>query len=210
MTSKTDPFNKFPDKYDKWFERNESIYKTELKAIRHFIPEKRKGMEIGVGSGKFAVPLGIKIGVEPSKEMRKLAKRRGIKVYNGKGEDLSFEDEEFDYVLMVTTICFLDNINRSFKEVKRVLKENSSFIIGFIDKKSPLGKVYLAKKDENIFYKDAEFHSAEEVLSLLEKNGFKNIEVVQTVFGNLEDINSIQNYKEGYGKGGFVVIKAEK
>jgi hypothetical protein len=32
----------------------------------------------------------------------------------------------------------------------------------------------------------------------------------QTVFGDLESIQEIQPFKEGYGEGGFVTIKATK
>ncbi len=42
-----------------------------------------------------------------------------------------------------------------------------------------------------------------------QQNGFGEIEVVQTVFGDLRSIRQIQLFKEGYGDGGFVVIKAK-
>lgn len=210
MDAKTEPFDKHYQKYENWFERNEYVYKSELKAVKHFIPANEKGLEVGVGSGKFAAPLGIQIGVEPSKEMRKLAEKRGIEVFDAAGEKLPFEDASFDFVLMVTTICFLTDVEQSFQEVKRVLKQQGSFIIGFVDEDSPLGKEYLAKKEGNVFYKDATFYTTEQVLSLLDKYEFSNIEIVQTVFGQLSAVNEVQNFKKGYGEGGFVVIKAEK
>jgi hypothetical protein len=46
------------------------------------------------------------------------------------------------------------------------------------------------------------------VKRLLEENGFTNIEIVQTVFGELSDVKSVQQYKAGYGEGGFVVVCA--
>ncbi|MBS3811731.1 MAG: class I SAM-dependent methyltransferase [Halanaerobiales bacterium] len=210
MEAKTEPFDKYYDKYEDWFERNKFVYKSELKAVAYFINKNEKGIEIGVGSGKFAAPLGIKHGIDPSNKMRKLAEKRGINVQKGVGESLDFSDESFDFVLMVTTICFLDDIEKSFKEVKRVLIKKGNFIIGFVDKNSDLGKQYLEKKDENVFYKKADFYSAENILQLLKRLEFHDIEVVQTIFGNLTDINKIQNFKEGYGEGGFVVIKANK
>ncbi len=210
METKIEPFDKYYNKYEDWFERNKFVYKSELKAVAHFINKDEKGIEIGVGSGKFAAPLGIKYGIEPSKKMRELAEKRGINVQKGVGESLDFSDESFDFVLMVTTICFLDDIEKSFKEVKRVLTKRGNFIIGFVDKNSDLGKKYLENKNENVFYKEAIFYSAGDILQLLKKLEFHDIEVVQTIFGNLIDINEIQNFKEGYGEGGFVVIKANK
>ena len=46
--------------------------------------------------------------------MRKLARKRGLHVYDAVAERLPFESEQFDFVLMVTTICFLDDIRTSF------------------------------------------------------------------------------------------------
>lgn len=205
---KTKPFDENYEQYEEWFENNKYAYLSELKAVKHFIPEDKNGVEIGIGSGKFAVPLGIKVGVEPSKAMAKLAGERGLKVYIGVGEKLPFESSSFDFVLMVTTICFLDDVEKSFSEVKRILKPGGSFIIGFVDKQSPLGKQYLRYKNENVFYKIADFFSTKQVIGILKNTGFKDFEVVQTVFGELSFIDKIQNFKEGYGEGGFVVIKS--
>jgi len=206
---KTKPFDENYNQYEEWFENNKYAYLSELNAVKHFIPEDKKGVEIGIGSGKFAVPFGIKVGVEPSKAMAKLARERGLKVYLGVGEKLPFENNSLDFVLMVTTICFLDDVEKSFSEVKRILKPNGSFIIGFVDKKTSLGKQYLRFKNENVFYKIAEFFSTKQVIEILKNTGFKDFEVVQTVFGELSSINKIQNFKEGYGEGGFVVIKSK-
>ena len=206
---KTKPFDENYEQYEEWFENNKYAYLSELKAVKHFIPEDKRGIEIGIGSGKFAVPLGIKIGVDPSKAMAKLARERGLKVYIGVGEKLPFESSSFDFALMVTAICFLDDVEKSFSEVKRILKPGGSFIIGFVDKQSALGKQYLRYKNENVFYKIAEFFSTKQVIEILKNTGFKNFEIVQTVFGELSSINKIQNFKEGFGKGGFVVIKSK-
>lgn len=205
---KTKPFDENYNQYEEWFENNKYAYLSELKAVKHFIPEDKRGIEIGIGSGKFAIPLGIKVGIDPSKTMAKLARERGLKVYIGVGEKLPFESSLFDFALMVTAICFLDDVGKSFSEVKRILKPGGSFIIGFVDKQSALGKQYLRYKNENVFYKIAEFFSTKQVIEILKNTGFKNFEIVQTVFGELYSINKIQNFKEGFGKGGFVVIKS--
>ncbi len=42
----------------------------------------------------------------------RIARKRGIKVVEGMTEDLPFEDESFNFVLMVTTICFLDIVEK--------------------------------------------------------------------------------------------------
>jgi ubiquinone/menaquinone biosynthesis C-methylase UbiE len=208
--ARTEPFDKYLNEYEEWFIEHRFVYESELEAVRHFIPKNKKGIEIGIGTGRFALPFGITEGVEPSASMRKFAVQKGLTVYEGTAEEIPLPNESYDYALMVTTICFVDDIGKAFKEVKRILKLGGSFIIGLVDKKSNLGKVYEKMKEQNKFYRYATFYSAEEVKELLEENGFTNIEIVQTVFGELSDVKSIQQYKTEYGEGGFVVISANR
>ncbi len=76
---------------------------------------------------------------------------------------------------MIITICFVNDIYKSFSEVNRILKDNGNLIIGFVDKNSPIGKFYLEHKDISIFYKDAVFYGTEELYELLKATGFKII-----------------------------------
>ncbi len=209
--ARTEPFDKYLSEYEKWFEENRYVYQSEVEAVRHFIPiDNKKGIEIGIGTGRFAVPLNIKEGIEPSVAMRDYSHRLGLIVYKGTAENLPLEDKSYDFVLMVATICFIDNVEKAFREVRRVLKPGGSFIIGFVDKNSKLGKTYEKMKDQNKFYRYATFYSTDEIKQLLIKNKFKNVEIIQTVFGELAEIQNLQLFKEGYGEGGFVVIKASR
>jgi len=208
--AKTKPFDEHSEDYEKWFETNKYAYLSEIKALDHFIPEHGKGIEIGIGSGLFAQPLGIKNGIDPSPRMQKLARERGLSVYNGIAENVPLENNTFDYALFVTTICFVDDIEKSLKEVKRILKPTGRIIIGFVDKNSRIGKIYQANKEFSTFYKEANFYSSEEVKAYLQNKGFRNIEFVQTLFGELKSITEVQDFRQGYGEGSFVVVKAEK
>jgi SAM-dependent methyltransferase len=207
---RTKPFDEHFTRYEEWFEKNHYAYLSELQAVRHFVPANAGGVEIGVGSGMFAKPLGIRGGVEPSESMRALAQARGLQVYDAVAEHLPFKNAQFDFVLMVTTLCFVDDVKAAFEEAKRILKNNGRFIIGFVDKNSLLGKTYEAHKDKNVFYRDATFYSADEVIALLQECGFNEHEEVQTIFGNLHDVTRVQQFEEGYGHGGFVVVCAAK
>ena len=207
---KIEPFEKHTIKYDKWFEENKYAYQSEVNAIKAILPKFSNGLEIGVGSGKFAVPLAIKFGVEPSTKMRKIAEKRGIKVLDGVAENLPLNSESFDLVLMVTTLCFLDDAKKAFSEIYRILKPGGFFINGFVDKNSRIGKIYQKYKEKSIFYKIAIFYSTEEVISLLKEAGFKNTEFRQTIFKSLDKINKVEPVKDGYGEGSFIAIRAQK
>lgn len=69
--------------------------------MRAFLPWSRLGVEIGVGSGRFAVPLDIRVGIDPSPRMLAIAAARGIEVVEGVAEDLPFSRASFDYALVV-------------------------------------------------------------------------------------------------------------
>jgi SAM-dependent methyltransferase len=130
--ARTGPFDAHYRKYEQWFMDNRYVYQSELKAIGHLLPAAGEGMEIGVGSGRFASPFGIRIGVEPSPAMRRLARAKGIDVREGVAEALPFPDESFGFVLMVTTICFVDDPGACLREARRVLKSGGVFVVGFV------------------------------------------------------------------------------
>ena len=205
----TEAFDNHLKEYERWFVDNHYVFQSELNAVRKAIPLGKKGVEIGIGSGIFAQPLGITTGIEPSKAMREKAKTRKINAVDAVAENLPYPDSCIDFALMVTTVCFLDDIYQSFYEVNRILSTNGCLIIGFVDKNSPLGKIYLDHKDESIFYKNATFYSTKDLLGILKNTGFEIKSVYQTVFGKLDEINKVQEVITGYGKGSFVVIKAK-
>ena len=205
--AKIEPFERHEVKYEEWFEKNVFAYKSELQAIRCLLPKKGTGLEIGVGTGRFAVPLGIRIGIEPSEAMRQMARKKGIEVIDGVAEALPFDDCQFDFALMVTTICFVDDIEASFKEAFRVIKPAGFFINGFVDKNSSLGKFYQKHRAKNVFYKIATFYSVDEVIPYLKKAGFRNLTFTQTIFHALEEIKEEEIIREGYGLGSFVVAR---
>lgn len=203
------PFEEFPDHYEDWFEENQAVYESELQALQTLLPKGKQVIEIGVGSGRFAAPLDIRTGIEPSSQMRKLARQRGIDAREGVAENLPLEDSQFDFVLMVTTICFLDDIEKAFREVQRILKPAGEFIIGFIDRESEVGQTYQQYKNESPFYSIATFYSVDEIISYLKKTGFRDFEFVQTIFRNLSEIKEPEPVKTGYGEGSFVGINAK-
>ncbi len=202
-----DAFENHSDAYDDWFDKNSEAYAAELKAVMQQLPASpAQGLEVGVGSGKFAVPLGIKIGVEPSAQMAAKAKKLGIDVHSGVAEALPFSADQFDFVLMVTTICFVDDIVKSFQEALRVLVPGGSIIVGFVDVDSELGQKYLHNRHKSRFYQQATFFSAQQVLDHLQTSGFGQSEVKQTLIPDADK----HAVRDGFGEGAFVVIKAVK
>ena len=198
--------------YEKWYEEYPQVYESEIVALKeHFrhLPENIQGIEVGLGTGRFAQPLGIKEGIEPSMEMAQIAMKRGIEIMKGVGERLPYRDYHFDFVLFVT-ICHLDSIKDALKEAFRVLKNRGSVIIGFLDKDQTIAQEYTDRKKRSVFYSDAKFYSVSRINTLLKEAGFKNEVWTQTLFGSLEEINAVQQPEPGTGEGSFVIVRAIK
>ena len=206
LMANTTPFDQYSDDYDAWFDQHAREYSLELQAIRDLMPSSGRGLEVGVGSGKFAAPLGIADGLDPSESMLMKADSLGIRVVEGVAEQLPYGDAVFDYVLMVTTICFVDDLRRSFEEASRVLSSGGKLLLGFIDRESTLGQQYMARRGESRFYGIAHFYSTREVLRLLDETGFSDISIRQTL---LQD-ESGPEIIDGYGAGSFVAISATR
>lgn len=195
------------DNYEKWFVDNNCLFASEVEALKQLVPASGKGIEIGVGTGIFAKALGISQGLEPSEEMRTKAIARGINVMNAFAEKMPIADERYDFALMITVDCFLEDVMKAFCETHRILRSNGCFIIAFLDRETTLGRIYEKKKSTSPFYKNANFHSAEEIENYLKLAGFAIGERRQTVF-ELE--NKPQAVRAGVGEGLFAVIKANK
>ncbi|MBC7350588.1 MAG: class I SAM-dependent methyltransferase [Candidatus Aminicenantes bacterium] len=203
-------FEQYWLEYEKWFEEHRFVFLSEIEAIKQLLPPAGRKVEIGVGSGLFASALKIEEGCDPSLRMRQKAQERGIKAIDCVAENLPYENQSFDVALMITTICFVDDPKRSLKEINRILKPEGLVIVGFVDGKSPLGKLYQEKKDKSHFYQEARFFSSREIIELLEQAGLVVEQIWQTVFGKLSEIKEVQQPKAGSGEGGFVVISARK
>lgn len=200
------------DEYESWYDKYPEVYMSEIQAIKEQLqklPENIRGIEVGLGTGRFSEPLGIKEGIEPSAAMAQKAKKRGIEVMKGTAERLPYTDLTFDFVLFVT-VCHFSNIVQALAEAHRVLKTDGAIIIGFLDKNQSIAEQYEEKRGRSKFYRDARFYSVRRIEKLLIESGFKELEFNQTLFGNINEINEVQLPKKGFGEGSFVVVKALK
>lgn len=203
-----EPLVRYHQRYDDWFERHRAAYVSELLAVRALLPWSGRGLEIGVGTGRFAGPLGVEFGIDPAAETLAYARVRGIRAAGAVAEALPFPDATFDYALIVTTLCFVDDAAATLAEAHRVLRPGGALVIGFIDRTSSLGQHYLAHQAENVFYRGARFYSAEEVERLLRDAGFARPAWVQTLSAPPDEIREVEALRDGRGRGAFVVVRA--
>jgi ubiquinone/menaquinone biosynthesis C-methylase UbiE len=146
------PFDVHHHSYEDWFASHEPAYLSELLAVRALLPWRGRGLEIGVGSGRFAGPLGVRVGVDPSSAMLRYATARDVLATQGVAKALPFRDATFDYALIVTTLCFVDDATMMLTKTRRVLTPGGSLVIGFIDRASALGRDYLIHRAESVVH----------------------------------------------------------
>lgn len=206
------PFNEHVTEYEGWFEKYPYVFKTEVAAIKKIWPPGKNlvSLEVGSGTGRFAEALGISCGLEPSPNMDALAEERGLETIRGVAEEMPYQSQQFDVVLMNFCISYFENLQRAFAEAYRVLKPGASVIVGFIDRNSRLGKYYESKRQKSVFYKEANYYGVREVEEKLQAAGFKDLQIFQTLFSDLDNTVSVEPLFPGHGQGSYILITAIK
>ena len=208
------PFNTLWREYDEWFEKHRNLYLNELKAIELASKSAPKPwLEVGVGTARFASPIGIEFGIDPSTPMLDIARLRGVDVATAIGEELPFRSKSFGSVFMVVTLCFLDNPTKALCEAYRVLVDGGKLIVGFVPLDSDWGRHYQRLKEQgHRFYRFARFYTVDEALDLLRSSGFLPELYISTLrLSKPGGAEVLENPIPGlYRDAGFVVVRASK
>ncbi|MBN1167469.1 MAG: class I SAM-dependent methyltransferase [Methanospirillaceae archaeon] len=166
-------FEQYAEEYDVWYEEHRFLYQSELDRVKRFLPsDTSRIIELGVGSGRFAVPLAIPSGMEPSIALGRMAYKRGIAIVRGRVEFLPVRQSSCQAVLLMFVICFLADPMVALQEIHRILVPGGFLVIGFIrrDEKSGIKENNNRKKGK--FLAHARFYTCQEVAMLLESSGF--------------------------------------
>jgi ubiquinone/menaquinone biosynthesis C-methylase UbiE len=178
MISSRRVFDEHAGEYDRWYDEHDDVYQAQLRMLRRAIPYHGRGLEVGAGSGRFAVPLGIRCGIDPSRELVRMAKSRGNEVVQGEGEHLPYHAGSFDYVLMMTVICFLEDVTAVFHEANRVLRPGGVLVVGFIEEGGEIQRIYHHEPTKGRFLRFATFRTAGDVDMFFRDAGFVQVSVI--------------------------------
>ena len=85
----------------------------------------------------------------------------------------------FDLVLMMTVICFLDNIHAAFHEAHRVLGRDGTLVAGFIEYGGEIVQKYRDSTVKGRFLQFATFRTTNAVSGFFREAGFKDISVLR-------------------------------
>ncbi len=197
-------------RYDRWYDRHPALYRAEVAALKRAGGDFAGGLEVGVGTGRFAAALGLDWGIDPVEEMLRIARERGCRVIRAEGEAIPFADASFRRVLMVTVLCFVRDPRKAVAEAFRVLRPGGRLVMGIIDPESELGRASRARRDPESFYAVARILSVPGVLELLPEADRGKVEIFQSIFPGDDGGEDTPAVEEGYGRGSFVVISAAR
>ncbi len=175
-------FDANAERYDKWYDRNRDLYERELSVIPKPVSP---SLEVGVGTGRFALPLGIDVGVDISQAMLKIAKNRGVECVRADALKLPFKDGVFKSVYFIFTLCFLDEPEKALREAERVLSEDGVLYACIIPKNSGLGELYSSK--DSPFYRIARFYTERELKAMLENAKLRVVDIKRAWLGHSEN-----------------------
>ncbi|MGB9725024.1 MAG: class I SAM-dependent methyltransferase [Thermoprotei archaeon] len=214
MSKSKNIFEQYTVEYDNWYDKNVIIYQCELEVV-DALQLNGLGLDVGVGSARlspknrnFVQPL---IGLDLSKSMLLIAKKRGIEPVLADAHMLPFKNNSFDYIFVSVTFCFLENPEIMIKESYRILKPSGKIGICIVPKDSSWGKFYENKgKQGHKFYKHAKFYTVEEVIKMLNINHFEVLEFLATLSYGPNDNPRLEKPTNNYKNMGFVCIKAAR
>jgi SAM-dependent methyltransferase len=204
--STRDLFDAYADRYDLWYVKHADLYASELRAASAF--DCRGGVEIGVGTGRFALPLGLRAGVDPSIAMLRLAPK-DLDLVAAVGERLPFRAGAFPCALIVVTLCFADDPARLVEEAAHVA---GKIVVCVVPRNSPWGIRYTREAVEgHPIYSRARFYAVSEVVEFGARLGMRLRRISATLGGDAEreypvdspDLSAAERY-------GFVCIELEK
>jgi hypothetical protein len=73
---KAAPFQRYNCRCDEWYDRHAIAYQSELLTVRAQLTWQGLGFAVGVGTGRFAGPLGVRIRIDSAREVLDYVARR--------------------------------------------------------------------------------------------------------------------------------------
>ena len=137
-----------PEKYDAWYQTKKGAWfgAQEFKLIKQSLQPMVGAslLDVGCGTGHFTrrfADIGLNVtGLDPDTSMLAFAEKHSSNVayQSGNAEQMPFPDNSFEYVVAITSLCFIDDPVQAIKEMWRVT--NNKLILGLLNKNSLLCK----------------------------------------------------------------------
>lgn len=228
-------FDEHASAYDSWFFDNQNLLTSELKLVAHFLDKHSEILSIGCGSGLFESLLAqdydihVKHGIEPSKDMAEIAKKRGLQVDISPAETCDIEPNKFGIIMFNGSVSYINDLDPCIKKAFDALKTGGKLIVIDVPKESGFASLYNLASSLNTWehpllahispadpypielVKSANWRTSDEKIALMQANGFVDFEYAQTLLTHPMYANDkVQEVIEGYDRGDYVAVCAYK
>ena len=226
-------FDGYAEQYDSWFMENANLFESELRLFKKALGDiaGKKLLSVGCGSGLFESYIDCTQveGIEPSRDMGEIAKKRGVNVICfGLIEDVDLPEKTYDVIYFNGSSSYMEDLVPVYQKSLAALKEGGKLILLDVPKESAFGFMYLLGKSlgtyDHAYLKgtmpalpyplalasSGVWHSTEEKIEVLKKLGITKFSFYQTLLKNPMYTNEEpEEVSEGYKSGGYVAIIAE-
>lgn len=204
-------FDKEARSYNDWYKTKLGGFVDEIETIailNHFdITKIKRILDVGCGTGNYSIKLAKKdfevVGVDISTEMLKIAMEKSknmclpVKFIRCDARQLPFPENYFDAALSVATFEFVSEPLAVLGEMFRVIKKDGKIVIGFINKDSEWGKLYLSQDfQQKTVFRYANLFTKQEISTLRSNELIEIIETLYTPPFVAEDEISFDKEKE--------------
>jgi len=128
--------NELSKNRDKWIKKNKYYYENLIDFLKFNIPEGSKVLEVGCGSGYILNSLNPSkgVGLDISPGMIKVSKEKypQYDFYLMDVENINIDDK-FDFVIISDTIGYIEDVQRSFDQIKQLCNDNTRVIITYFN-----------------------------------------------------------------------------
>ena len=232
---KKQTFDEHADRYDAWFMENKNVLYSEVKMVAKALENSGEIYSVGCGSGLFEkilreeFDIDIREGLEPSTDMARIAKARGLAVDISTAEEATYGGKQYDTIIYNGCPCYMKGFDIALEKSYKALKPGGKIVVVDLPKESSYGLIYRLAAEvgswdteatRNISPKDpypielvknAYWRSTPEKMEAMKKVGFTDFHCYQTltthpVYSN----DQVEEPTEGYDKGDYVAICAYK
>lgn len=131
-------FDELAVKRNFWIEKNISFYADDFKYMKFLIPENKRIVELGCGTGRLLSELKPRSGsgIDISSSMLEIASRENPEMAFFEGD---IEDDEvlkklrgkFDFVIMSDLLCHSRDISKLLRNVTEICSDDTRVVIGY-------------------------------------------------------------------------------
>ena len=113
-------YNSISEGYGNLYEEEQ---KQKIETILNIVDIKGKVLDVGCGTCLLANYIEDYTGVDVSSKFVEHCKKKGLNVIKADAKNLPFKNKEFDWVVSITVLQDVDEIEKAVKEMKRVGKK---------------------------------------------------------------------------------------